>query len=205
MTPFLPVRITARQGNWSRYQARAKHKKFSLIRKRIIARDKYRCRFCGFQDQHNHNVVNLDHDYTNNKPQNMVTACRFCTQCFFLDAVGSHPYTGGHIIYLPEVSQADLNHFCRVLFSTMQKDVPYRSKLSNTYLSLKDRGKLVEDIFGLNSSDPAVFGQCLIDSHLTPEQLAHPALEDLRLLPSIKPFTAEISNWQKTIFRQIPL
>ncbi|MEL6846325.1 MAG: type IVB secretion system protein IcmJDotN, partial [Bacteroidota bacterium] len=189
---LLPITLTARQGNWSRYQARNRNKRFAVIAKRIFLRDQYRCRFCGFQDQHYSNVVNVDHDYSNNTSANMVTACTFCTQCFFLDAVGSHPRTGGHIIYLPEISQADLNNFCRILFSSLYKDVPYHSKLNNTYLSFKDRTKAVEDVFGEHSSDPAVFGQCLIDSHLTPEQLKHQALEDLRLLPQIKPFKEEI-------------
>ena len=180
-------------------------KSFLPRQKEIFERDAYTCRYCGFQSEKYQNVVNCDQNYRNNKRNNMATACAFCTQCFFLDGIGKDGNSGGHIIYLPEVSQADLGHFCRVLFSSMLRDAPYKGKLQTAYLSLKDRAKVVEEVFGPESSIPETFGQSLIDSNFTEEQLQHPILAHLRLLPDRKYFTEQIAYWKATVFDQIPL
>ncbi len=202
---LLPIVLTARRGNWQRFVARGRNQRFLAIQKKVLTRDSYTCRYCGFQSDKYQVVTNHDHDYNNNKAANLVTTCIFCAQCFFLDQIGKNNKTGGYIIYLPEISQADLNHICRVLFSSLLRDAPYKGKLQNTYLSLKDRMAIVDDIFGPNSSNPNVFGQALIDSNFSPEQLQHAALASLRILPERKFFAEEIVYWKATIFDQIPL
>lgn len=202
---LLPIVLTARRGNWQRFIARERNQRFLAIKKKIFARDDNTCRYCGFQADKYQMVVNHDHDYTNNKSANLVTACIFCAQCFFLDQIGKNNKTGGYIIYLPEITQADLNHICRVLFSSLLRDAPYKGKLQNTYLSLKDRNSNVDEIFGPNSSNPNVFGQTLIDANLANEQLQHTVLSSLRLLPERKFFAEEIKYWKAAIFDQVPL
>lgn len=205
MTSLLPTVLTAKRGNWQRFKARQRNQRFLALVKKIYTRDKYTCRFCGFQTKKYLSVVNKDHNYSNNKSSNLVTACSLCTQCFFLDSLGQDGKTGGYVIYLPEISQADLNHFCRVLFSSMLKDAPYKGKLQTSFLSLKDRSQIVEQLFGPGSSNPNTFGQALIDSNLEHKQLKHPALVNLRLLPERKFFAEQVKYWKKTVFDQIPL
>ncbi len=201
----LPILLTARRGNWQRYKSRERNQRFLEIKKKILTRDHYTCRYCLFTSKKYNTVVNHDNDYSHNNAKNMVTACPFCAQCFFLDGIGSDNNTGGIIVHLPEVSQADLNHFCRVLFSSMLRDAPYKGKLQATYLSLSDRAKPVEELFGPDSSNPVTFGQSLIDSNLSKQQLEGNVLKDLRLLPERQYFKEEILYWKKTIFDQIPL
>ena len=202
---LLPIVLTSRRGNWQRFMARRQNKRFLAIEKKIFARDYNTCRYCGFQANKHQVVVNHDHNYSNNKSKNLVTACIFCAQCFFLDQIGKNNRTGGYVIYLPEMTQADLNHVCRVLFSSLLRDAPYKGKLQNTYLSLKDRINTVNDIFGPNSSNPNIFGQALIDSNFSAEQLQHSALNSLRILPERKFFSKEIIYWKTTVFDQVPL
>jgi len=202
---LLPVMLTARQGNFERYQKRKRNKRFLQLAKKIHARDKNTCRYCGFQSNKYLQVVNHNHNYSNNKPSNMVTACTFCAQCFFLDSIGRDGKSGGYIIYLPEISQADLNHFCRVLFSSMLRETPYKGKLQTAFLSFKDRSQIVEQIFGPESSKPEIFGQSLIDSNFSKKQLTHPIFNYLRLLPERNFFSEEIIYWKSTIFESIPL
>lgn len=202
---LLPIVLTAKRGNWQRFIARKHNKRFLAIQEKILHRDHNTCRYCGFQAKQQQVIVNHDHDYSNNKASNLVTACIFCAQCFFLDQIGKNNNTGGYIVYLPELTQADLNHICRVLFSSLLRDAPYKGKLQTTYLSFKDRSIIVDENFGPNSSDPNIFGQTLIDSNLTSKQLQHPILTNLRLLPERKFFTKEIKYWKANIFDQIPL
>lgn len=202
---LLPIVLTARRGNWQRFIARKQNQRFLAIQKKIFARDHNTCRYCGFESDKYQVIVNHDHNYINNKANNLVTACIFCAQCFFLDQIGKNNNTGGYIIYLPEISQADLNHTCRVIFTSLLRDAPYKGKLQYSYLSLKDRSNVVDEIFGPNSSNPNIFGQALIDSNFSPEQLQHSALSNLRLLPERNYFTQEIKYWKQTVFDQVPL
>lgn len=200
-----PIQLTAIRGNWQLFAARKRNTKFIEFEKKILEHDEYTCGFCGFQAFNYQSAVNLDHNYKNNKAENLITACPFCRQCFFLDALTNQLFGGGYLIYLPEINQADLNNFCRVLFSCLLKNAPYKNKLQTTYLSFKDRTKQVEELFGPGSSDPAIFGQTLIDSNLSKQELAHPILTKLRLLPEKKFFEEQILYWKTTVFDKIPL
>lgn len=204
---LLPITLTAKRGNWSRFRARRNNASFMKLEQQILARDKNTCRYCGFASEKYQVVVNINNDYNpgQSKPDNLATACLFCAQCLLLDGIGQGNNWGGTIIYLPEISQADLNHFCRVLFSSMLRDAPYKGKLQTAYLSLKDRENAVNEIFGPKSNDPHTFGMTLIDSNLSEDQLKHPVMTHLRLLPDRKCFTQEVNYWKSTVFDQIPL
>jgi intracellular multiplication protein IcmJ len=202
---LLPIVLTARRNNWRAFVMRKANKNFKKIKAKVLQRDNDSCRFCGFQSDKYQEVVNIDHNYRNNKPDNLATACVFCAQCFFLDSLTLDNNSGGTIIYLPEISQADLNHFCRILFSALDKESAYKSKLQSAYLSLKERSGPVENCFGPEANDPQVFGQGLIDAYLEDEQLNHPLLQNLRLLPSRNMFQKQVKYWKQTVFAKVPL
>jgi len=202
---FLTIALTAQRDNWRLYHNRKRNKKFLEVKRKILQRDNYSCRYCGFFAKEFQEIVNIDGDYKNNKLSNLATACCFCAQCLFLDAVGLDSNTGGTIIYLPELSQANLNNFCRVLFCSLDKESAYKGKLQAVHMSLKDRGKEVVECFGPESDDPRVFGQGLLDANLTPEQYQHQVLTHLRLLPSKRAFSMQIDYWKKTVFAKVPL
>lgn len=205
---LLPIRLTAKRGNWSRFKSRREHKSFQALEQKVFARDANRCRYCGFESDRYQVVVNINNDYASGQSveHNLATACVFCAQCMFLDAIGIENSWGGYLIYLPELSQADLNNFCRVLFASMlRNDAPYKGKLQTTYLSFQDRTSVINSVFGTNSSDPYSFGQAIIDCGLTEEQLRHPLMMNVRLLPERKFFTQEIFYWKASVFDKIPL
>ena len=202
---LLPLIITAQKGAFKTYQARKRNNKFLALKKRVLQRDNYTCRYCGFFAKEFQEVVNSDQNYRNNQLDNLVTACCFCAQCFFLDAVGLDSHTGGNIIYLPEISQSDLNNFCRVLYCSFDKESAYKGKLQSVYMSFRDRTKEVVNCFGPDSSEPRIFGQSLLDASLSKDQLQHEVLRHLRLLPSKKAFLPQIDYWKKTVFAKVPL
>ncbi len=204
---LLPIVLTAKRGNWPRFKSRRSNEVFKRLESQILARDVNTCRYCGFSSDKYQVVVNINQDYSpgQSKLDNMATACIFCAQCMFLDGIGHENNWGGTLIYLPEISQSDLNHFTRVLFASMLRDAPYKGKLQTAYLSLKDRESIVDEVFGPKSSDPYIFGQALIDSNLSEDQLKHPMMLQLKLLPDRKCFTQEVNYWKATVFDQIPL
>ena len=108
---LLPIYLTAQKGSWRMYYSRKRNKKFLPIKQKVHERDNYTCRYCGFFAKEYQEVINIDGNYKNNRPDNLATACCFCAQCFFLDAVGLESNTGGNLAYIPEITQADLNNF----------------------------------------------------------------------------------------------
>lgn len=201
----LPIYLSAVRGNWEIFKARKKNPKFLEIEKKIIERDDYTCKYCNFRSVDYQTVINHDQNYQNNNASNLVTACPFCRQCFFLESLNNPENGGGYIVYLPEISQVDLNNFIRVLFSCLLKNAPYKGKLQTTYLTFKDRAKIIEEIFGSGSSNPSTFGQTLIDSNLSAKELSLPILTQIRLLPERKCFEKQILYWKTEIFDKIPL
>ena len=189
-----PLSLTALPGNWQRFCKRKTDPAYADASSRVFERDQYTCQFCSFQAKDYQEVVNLDHNYRNNKLSNLVTACCFCAQCFFLEIVGVE-YGGGTLIYMPEVTQAEINSLCHVLFCAMANGTNYRVSAQSVYRSFKLRQKVVEDFFGQGMSDPATFGQLLLDMKEEKQQIDPDKLEGLRLLPSRAKFRREIERW----------
>jgi intracellular multiplication protein IcmJ len=197
--PLYPLALSAKPGTWRLFAARKADPAFHKFSERVWERDNYTCQFCGFQARLYQEVVNLDQDYRNNKIGNLVTACCFCTQCFFLEAVGKNDYGGGVIIYLPEIGQAELNGLCHVLFCAIANATNYRPDAQAVYRSLKLRTQMVEEQLGEGLSNPATLGQMLIETSTANETL----LQKLRLLPSRTKFNQQIEDWASAALKEL--
>jgi len=198
MSALYNLQLSAMPDAWRLFLIRKNDDAFFEFSKKILTRDEYTCQFCGFQASEYQEIVNLDQNYRNNSMTNMVTACCFCAQCFFLEAVGKDDYGGGVLIFLPEMSQGDLNGFCHVLFCAMANATGYRTYAQDIYRNLKLRAQSVEKNLGEGMSDPSILGRILIDS---PEkqrfEIGQDILKYLRLLPSYTKFNKQIEDWAK--------
>ena len=195
--------LQAQPGAWRMYSARKANAAFAAFQKKILIRDRYTCQFCGFQARQYQDLVNLDGNYRNNKARNIVTACCFCTQCFFLESVGVGDFGGGTLIYLPEISQEQLNSFCHVIFCAITNDTGYKASAQSIYRSFKFRSQLVEDALGEGCSSPSTVGQLLIDSATTDPKDQQKLLNGVRLLPSRAKFRQQIERWAATALDEL--
>ncbi|OGT63697.1 MAG: type IV secretion protein IcmJ [Gammaproteobacteria bacterium RIFCSPHIGHO2_12_FULL_45_9] len=186
----------ATANNWRLFMLRRADPAFLAFQKKIHNRDHYTCQFCGFQAKENFETINLNSNYLDNKRSNMVTACGFCAQCFFLEAVGKSDFGGGVLVYLPEMKQAELNALCHVIFSSIAYGLHGAVHGKNIYRSLKLRAQLIEERIGEGFSNPAYFGQLLIDANAAErERLLEVMTPSFRLLPNIARFSTEIVRW----------
>lgn len=191
-----PLQLKVIPGAWRLVLARKADKEFEKFSTKVWERDDYTCQYCGFQARQFQEVINIDGNYRNNKLSNLATACCFCAQCFFLEAVGKGEYGGGTLIYMPEISQEDLNGFCHVLFCAIANASEYRTDAQNIYRSLKMRSKLVEEKLGEGMGDPALVGQMLNNLIINTDETPLPSwLSSLRLLPARARFTQQIEVW----------
>lgn len=197
------LKLVASPGSWRLYSARKVDERFKAYEQKVFQRDRYTCQFCGFQARLFQEIVNLDGDYTNNRLSNMVTSCCFCAQCFFIESVGVGGYGGGTLIYVPELSQSELNSLCHVLFCAITNDTGYKSSAQNIYRSFKFRSQVVEEKFGEGTSDPAIFGQLMIDSGVTSQDISDKLFKNILLLPSRAKFRKQIEKWAASALEEI--
>ena len=188
---------------WRIFVRRREDKAFLPVAKKVYERDNYACQFCGFQAKEFQEVINLDGNYLNNKISNMVTACCFCSQCLFLETVGLDDMGGGQLIYAPEISQADLNSFCHVLFCAMGNGTGYQDTAQAIYRGFKFRSQIVENKFGAGSSNPATFGQLLQEYQTEYPGTKFAMLKNMRLLPTYNKFKLQLDAWAAAALEEL--
>lgn len=197
------LRLAVNLTGWRIFIKRKEDKAFLAVSKRILERDTYTCQYCGFQAKEYQEVVNLDGNYLNNKFSNMITACCFCTQCLFLQAIGVDEMGGGQLIYLPEMAQADVNSFCHVLFCAMGNNTGYQDSAQSIYRSLKFRSQLIENKFTPGTSQPNIFGQLMIEEQERYPDKELDILKDIRLLPSHVKFKVQLETWAAAALQEL--
>jgi intracellular multiplication protein IcmJ len=197
------LKLMASPGAWRLYSGRKADPRFKSYEEKVFQRDRYTCQFCGFQARLYQDIVNLDGNYANNQLKNLVTACCFCAQCFFLESVGVGGYGGGTLIYLPELTQPELNSLCHVLFCAITNDTGYKNSAQTIYRSFKFRSQTVEEKFGEGTSDPSIFGHLLIDSGPLSEENLTQIFANVRLLPSRAKFRKQIERWAASALEEI--
>lgn len=199
-----PLSLQASPANWQRFIARRLSPGFLKVAEQIWRRDRYTCQYCEFQAKEYMDVVNHDQNYSNNKAANLVTACGFCSQCFFLESVGLDDISGGQLIFLPEISQEQLNSFCHVLFCAMSSKAQYQDNAQIVYRNLKARNKPVEAVLGDGGSDPRKLGAVLVEYQALPTaQTPQHFLKDIRLLPLQAKFSKQLEVWAKSAMSSV--
>ncbi len=197
------LKLAANAEAWRLFMLRRADPAFRTFSEKVFRRDRYVCQFCGFQARDYQEVVNLDQNYRNNALKNMVTSCCFCAQCLFLQAVGVSDYGGGTVIFLPEISQANLNSFCHVLFCAITNDTGYSESAQSIYRNFKFRSQQVETQFGEGTSNPAFFGQMMIETQAGQPRDYSAIVKDLRLLPSRAGFKMQVEHWAALALQEL--
>jgi intracellular multiplication protein IcmJ len=179
--------------NWERFKQRKSNATFRKIRADILTRDKHTCRFCGFRTALME-VINADNDYNNNKKSNLISACTLCAKCTLMDAY-TLSYSGNDkIIYLPEISQEQLNQLCRILFCQTgggeNNEIAYNAKM--VLAQLLDRASWLDQKTGCQLSHPAIFMHYAHSNKKDPS-----VINKLRWLPDIESYKEAIPTWQK--------
>ena len=195
------LRLAVNLNGWRIFIRRRDDKAFLPVAEQVFQRDSYTCQYCAFQARQFQEVVNIDGNYTNNKMSNMITACCFCSQCLFLESVGLDDMGGGQLVYLPEMSQAELSSFCHVLFCAMGNGTGYQDSAQAIYRSFKFRSQQVENKFGSGASNPAVFGQLILEHGQA--EINVDVLKDMRLLPSYTKFKVQLDAWAAAALEEL--
>jgi intracellular multiplication protein IcmJ len=117
--------------------------------------------------------------------------------------VGVGGYGGGTLIYLPELTQEELNSLCHVLFCAITNDTGYKNSAQIIYRNFKFRAQIVEEKFGEGTSDPAILGHLIIDSNHYNDNVSDKIFKNICLLPSRAKFRTQIEHWAASAVEEI--
>lgn len=128
-------------------------------RQRIFERDNHTCQYCGFQSQKFQLVHVKDGNPRNQDNANLTTSCIFCHQCFHLDQVGD--MKSGVLIWMPEITQAQLHHLARALYVARITQGPMADIARKTLeMIMKRREQAIDRI---RTDDPQILSLVLRD------------------------------------------
>lgn len=197
------LQLAVNLNGWRINVRRREDKAFLPVAEKILRRDQYTCQYCGFQAKEYQEIVNLDGNYLNNKFSNLITACCFCSQCLFIESIAVDEMGGGQLVYLPEMTQAELNSFCHVLFCAMGNGTGYQESAQSIYRSFKFRSQFVENKYGTGASNPSVLGQLILEYEAKNPDAKIDILTNLRLLPSYTKFKVQLNAWAAAALEEL--
>lgn len=202
--PIRQLELTANDQGWRLFLVRRDDPKFSKFAEKIFQRDNYTCQYCGFASPKFQEIVNVDCNYASNKTSNLVTACQFCAQCHFIQAIGQHGFGGGILIICPQLSQIQLNALAHATFCDLANSPARYSHAKNIYRELKLMAKPLEEKLGEGMSAPAFYGQLLIENASDKMIALHKSMtESVRLLPRLERFTHLIQDYSIQAYREL--
>ncbi len=150
------------------------------MKQKILTRDNDTCQCCGFQAKKYQEVLFLNGDASDLSEENMKTVCIFCHQCFNLDKI--HIMKSGVLLWIPEISQADLHHIARAIYVARISQGPISDAARRSLDALMQRREVLRNRIG--TDDPyilaTVLKDYLTDSHYRNRESK---IEGVRLFP----------------------
>jgi len=157
------------------------------LKKKILQRDGYTCKYCGFVSSKYQEVNFIGNGVSPKedprqeiKIENYVTSCSFCHQCFHIEKIDR--MQSGTIIWLPEIGQAALNHIMRAIYVARISRGPMAEAAKTALETLLLRRQTAESILG--TSDISTFSSVLNDFlELSEYKNRDKKLEGFKILP----------------------
>lgn len=180
-SPTRPLSLAVRTAFPAGITASSSAGQSAALRSKVMARDDFSCVFCGFRAERFQEIrpLNIDGVARGSKADDWVTSCHMCDQCLSLERVGM--MGEGILVWLPEVSQAELNHIVRALYVARSTEGEPAETAKRCLEAIK--GRRDEAKKRLGTDDPMILATVFAD-HLTENEYQErmDRLEGIRLL-----------------------
>jgi len=180
------------------------NKVFLSIRKEILERDSHACQYCGFAATKYQEVHHLDDNHSNNKKENLITACPLCHAAHHVGFSGVKDR--GCLIYIDSelgLTQAELNSIVRTLWigevsNDKELSIACSSFLTRLYkLSVSAKRKI-------GTSEASVLGDYLLSLSDDSYNLRAEKLAGVYFLPNKEQFQKQITFWTNDTYKGVP-
>lgn len=167
------------------------------VRDKVLQRDDYTCQGCGWKSLQFQEIHHRNHDHSNFKESNLETLCPLCHQVF-------HPASasvsgGGYMIWLPEMSQEELNRLLIGVFVVLKTGTshPLFQIAKSVWGILETKKVFLENHIG--KSDPGVYGQLLLRFSPDDYDNRKQTMGAIKMLANPTRFETEIEFWRTTM------
>lgn len=149
-------------------------------KEKIFQRDDYRCQCCSFRSEKYQQIHFKDNDSNNHDPDNLITACIFCQQCFNLGDVAT--MKSGTLIWMPEIEQHVINNIARAAYIARISQGPIADVARKILDLIMVRREEAQK--RISTDDPYILGTVMND-YLSLKQysLRMKRLDGIRLFP----------------------
>lgn len=207
MGALRPIELAVKRQAWRvEGEFESNHADWRSIRAGILERDRHSCAYCDFSAPKYQEVHHLNGDHADNRPENLITTCALCHATQHVGLAGR--FGRGHLIWLPEIDQATLNHLVRWLELGPYQDADMGAYVSapkeNLRRFFEQRKTVCAAQFG--SSSALDLGQILLDmdDHFYQQQ-ARLRLGPVRLYPVLSGYPAEVTEvWRQQLKLIVP-
>jgi intracellular multiplication protein IcmJ len=156
------------------------HRVSDDLKNKVLTRDDYICRYCGFQSRKYQEVNFIGKKDGETKPEHYAAACPFCYQCFHMERIDR--MQSGVVIFLPEIGQAALHHICRAIYVARISRGPMADAARDAMEALMQRKEEAAGRLGTDS--PKLLSSVLQDFLEGGEyKLRQEKLKGFRILP----------------------
>ncbi len=201
---LLTLTLSVKTKNWRQndMESGEKNAEFQIVKPKVRERDNNSCKHCGFRlpkGGYYMQVHHLNDDHGDQSLQNLVTTCMHCHAPHHIGLWGMDRGKGkeASIIYLPEISQADLSHMCRTILVARRyaekieadpKELDDKKRSARQMKEAADalfdryRAREAEAESRLGSSDPLDLANALLQLNDSDYERRKEALAPYRLL-----------------------
>lgn len=214
---YYPITLGVRRTNWSnKGEAATRVADPQAASQAVFERDDHTCKCCGFKAKQWQKVLHLNGNTNDFSDKNVLTTCIFCHQCFDLEEAAK--MESGMLIWLPEMSQADLNSLMRAVYVSRRAQGNINKLATKIIDLLYARGEEAKRRLG--SDNPEALALVMRDFLTTAQyQHAQKALDGIRLLPLSKrtitspnpndnattnEFLIILGYWINNVFKEVP-
>ncbi len=175
---LLPISLGVRRKPEAEGAVYKNRSKLKAMMEKALWRDDYTCRCCGFHAGRFQKVIPAGQDI--GADEDFITVCLFCEESLTLEKTGLAG--AGVLIWLPELSQSELNHVMRAIYVVREENHSLAAVARQVYDALMARRTEAKKRLG--SDDPLLLATVLYESLSDAEYESRKTkLEGIRLLP----------------------
>lgn len=197
---YLPIPLGVRRGPDASGAANGRKPTKAQTEKTLV-RDSFACRCCGFESKKYQRIIPLSCVSPSAKEGEWITVCTFCELTANLDRAGLSGV--GFLVWLPELSQAELNNTVRALYVARDSDTPQLTKAAVRALEVLT-ARRAEAKKRLGTDDPLLLATALYEQVDDKAYAARVAkLEGVRFLPLDRYLVQQRNGKDVNVFPQM--
>jgi len=198
---YLPIPLGVRRSPDAKGAASKSRFPTKAQSEKTLSRDSFACRCCGFESSKYQRVLPITDIDPDAKSGEFVTVCTFCEMVAALDRAGLA--ASGFLIWLPELSQAELNNVVRALYVARDGDDEKLVKAATRTLEVLT-SRRAESKKRLGTDDPLILATALFEQLDDKAYAARVAkLEGIRFLPLDRYLVTQRSGKDVNLFPQM--